>query len=65
MVMWLLAVVVTVVVVALGVLTTVTKSCLLTEGELRLPFVDETGTTEATEFVVAVGLVDEGGPGIT
>lgn len=64
MVMWLLAVVVTVVVVALGVLTTVTKSCLLTEGELRLPFVDETGT-EATEFVVAVGLVDEGGPGIT
>lgn len=52
------------VVVALEVLTTVTNSCLLTEGELRLPFVDETGT-EAAEFVVAVRLVDEGTPGIT
>lgn len=56
-VLLLLAVVVIVVVVALDVFTTVTKSCLLTEGELGLPFVDETGTAEAVELVVAVGLV--------
>lgn len=53
----LLAVVVTVVVVAFDVFTTVTKSCLLTEGELGLPFAEEPGTVEATELVVAVGLV--------
>lgn len=63
-VMWLPAVVVTVVVVALEVLTTVTKSCLLTDGELRFP-VDETGTLGTAEFVIGVGLVDEGTPGIT
>lgn len=55
----LLAVVVTMVVVAFDVFTTVTKSCLLTEGELGLPFAEEPGTVEATELVlvVAVGLV--------
>lgn len=61
---WLLAVVVTVVAVALEVFTTVTKSCLLAEGELRLPLEDETGTLVAAEFVVTVGLLD-GTPGIT
>lgn len=55
-VLLLLAVVVTVVVVALDVFTTVTKSCLLTEGELGLPFADEPGTVEADELVVVVGL---------
>ena len=55
-VLLLLAVVVTVVVVALDVFTTVTKSCLLTEGELGLPFVDVPGTVEADELVVVVGL---------
>lgn len=53
----LLAVVVTVVVVALDVFTTVTNSCLLTEGELGLPLTEDPGTVEATEVVVAVGLV--------
>lgn len=54
----LLAVVVTVVVVALDVFTTVTNSCLLTEGELGLlPLAADPGTVEATEVVVAVGLV--------
>lgn len=53
----LLAVVITVVVVALEVFTTVTKSCLLTEGELGLPLAEGPGTVEATELVVAVGLV--------
>lgn len=53
----LLAVVVTVVVVALDVFTTVTNSCLLTEGELGLPLAEDPGTVEATEVVVAVGLV--------
>lgn len=55
-VLLLLAVVVTVVVVALDVFTTVTKSCLRTEGELGLPFVDVPGTVEADELVVVVGL---------
>ena len=55
-VLWLLAVVVTVVVVALDVFTTVTKSCLLTEGELGLPLVDVPGPVEADELVVVVGL---------
>lgn len=55
-VLLLLAVVVTVVVVALDVFTTVTKSCLLTEGELGLPLEDVPGTAEADELVVVVGL---------
>lgn len=55
-VLLLLAVVVTVVVVALDVFTTVTKSCLLTEGELGLPFEAVPGTAAADELVVVVGL---------
>lgn len=55
-VLLLLAVVVTVVVVALDVFTTVTKSCLLTEGEPGLPFEVVPGTAEADELVVVVGL---------
>lgn len=55
-VLLLLAVVVTVVVVALDVFTTVTKSCLLTEGELGLPFEVVPGAAEADELVVVVGL---------
>lgn len=55
-VLLLLAVVVTVVAVALDVFTTVTKSCLLTEGELGLPFEDVPGTAEADELAVVVGL---------
>lgn len=55
-VLLLLAVVVTVVVVALDVFTTVTKSCLLTEGELGLPFEVVPGTAEADELVAVVGL---------
>lgn len=52
-VLLLLAVVETVVVVLDG-FTTVTNSCLLTEGELGLPFAEETGTVDTTELVVAV-----------
>ena len=55
-VLLLLAVVVTVVVVALDVFTTVTKSCLLTEGEFGLPFEVVPGTAEADELAVVVGL---------
>lgn len=51
-VLLLLAVVVTVVVVALEVFTTVTKSCLLTEGELGLPFVEVLGPVDVDALVV-------------
>lgn len=55
-VLLLLAVVAIVVVVVLHVLTTVTNSCLRTEGELGLPFGEEPGTVDVVELVVTVGL---------
>lgn len=55
-VLLLLAVIAIVVVVVLDVLTTVTNSCLRTDGELGLPFGDEPGTVDVVELVAAVGL---------